>query len=379
MVAVTILLLVILSTVSNASEIIDVQIKGIDDGVRTTKQQDYKEAVLFAKREAIERAGVKIESTTKVKDLILYEDYIESRAEAVLLPGYNIIDVGYAEDGTYHVVLVGKIAVEKPFTPGEPKVPMEGASKPGVEERPAEPQEKTLTNSLGMKFVYIPPGTFVMGSPPDEPQREFDETQHKVTLSKGFFMQTTEVTQGQWREIMGENLSHFRKCGDECPAEMVTWDEARQFVRLLNRREETDKYRLPTEAEWEYACRAGTTTAFSFGRCLDTEQANYAGFPLPGCAKGEFRESTMPVGSFPPNAFGLYDMHGNVCEWCEDWYGYYAEEDVRDPKGPPMGDLRVVRGGGWDCTAQFCRSADRRKGSPMATDRRQGFRVAKTP
>jgi formylglycine-generating enzyme required for sulfatase activity len=191
-------------------------------------------------------------------------------------------------------------------------------------------------------------------------------------------MQTTEVTQGQWQEITGENLSHFRKCGDECPAETVTWNEVRQFIRRLNRLEKTDKYRLPTEAEWEYACRAGTTSTFSFGRCLDTEQANYSGFPLPGCARGEFREETTPVGSFPPNAFGLYDMHGNVAEWCEDWYGYYPTQHVTDPEGPPMGDLRVVRGGGWDCTAEFCRSADRSKGSPMATDRRKGFRVAKS-
>ena len=245
---------------------------------------------------------------------------------------------------------------------------------------PTEPAERTLTNSIGMKFVYIPPGTFLMGSPSDEPKRNWDETQHQVTFTKGFFIQTTEVTQGQWREITGENLSFFRKCGDDCPVEMVNWDEARQFIRLLNRREKTDKYRLPTEAEWEYACRAGTTTPFSFGRCLDTAQANFGGTPMPGCAKGEFRKTTVPVGSFPPNAFGLYDMHGNVAEWCEDWYGYYPEGPVTDPKEPPMGDFRIVRGGAWKTFgAERCRCSYRGKGSPGAMGGSIGFRVARTP
>ena len=265
---------------------------------------------------------------------------------------------------------------------GKVSAPVEAAGQTETTKKPKPPPEpavKTFTNSIGMKFVYIPPGTFLMGSSSDEPKRNWDETQHQVTFTKGFFMQTTEVTQGQWREITGENLSFFRKCGDECPVEMITWDEARQFIRLLNRHEKTDKYRLPTEAEWEYACRAGTTTAFSFGKCLDTEQANFSGFPMPGCAKGEYRETTVPVGSFPPNAFGLYDMHGNVAELCEDWYGYYPEEPVTDPKGPPMSDFRISRGGGWSLTAEWCRCAHRSKVSPMATNKNIGFRVAGTP
>ncbi|MBW1744267.1 MAG: SUMF1/EgtB/PvdO family nonheme iron enzyme [Deltaproteobacteria bacterium] len=258
---------------------------------------------------------------------------------------------------------------------GEVSAPVETAGRmrtTRAEKTPGKP----FTNSIGMKFVYIPPGTFLMGSSPGKPRRNWEETQHQVTLTEGFFMQTTEVTQGQWTEIMGENLSFFKECGDDCPVERVPWDEARQFIRLLNRREKTDKYRLPTEAEWEYACRAGTATAFSFGRCLDTEQANFGGTPMPGCAKGEYRETTVPVGSFPPNAFGLYDMHGNVAEWCEDWYGYYPEEPVTDPEGPPMGDgRRVMRGGAWNTMSEWCRSAYRRSsGLPNST----GFRVART-
>jgi len=259
---------------------------------------------------------------------------------------------------------------------GAESASVQAAGRTKTPNPPTEPAAKTFTNSIGMKFVYIPPGTFLMGSSAGEPRRQWDETQHQVTLTKGFFMQTTEVTQGQWQEIMGENYSVFKECGDDCPVDRVTWDEARQFIRVLNRQEKTDKYRLPTEAEWEYACRAGTTTPFSFGRCLDTAQANFGGTPMPGCAKGEFRATTVPVGSFPPNAFGLYDMHGNVAEWCEDWYGYYPEGPVTDPEGPPMGDgRRVMRGGAWNTMAEWCRSAYRKtSGLPNNT----GFRVAKT-
>ena len=161
--------------------------------------------------------------------------------------------------------------------------------------------EKEFINSIGMKFVLIPAGTFTMGSPSNEPSRWSYETQHQVTISRPFHMQTTVVTQGQWKRVMGSNPSHFNNCGDDCPVEQVSWDDVQEFIRKLNRQEGTDKYRLPTEAEWEYAARAGTTTPFYTGNCLSTEQANYNGnYPLSGCPKGENQTKTVRVGAFLP-------------------------------------------------------------------------------
>jgi formylglycine-generating enzyme required for sulfatase activity len=240
----------------------------------------------------------------------------------------------------------------------------------------AEPVEAFI-NSIGMKFVLIPDGTFTMGSPSNEPERESDETLHRVTISKPFYMQTTEVTQGQWREFMRSNPSLFKNCGDDCPVEMVSWNDVRDFIRNLNQKEGTDKYRLPTEAEWEYACRVGTETPFYFGDCLSTDQANYNGiFSMPGCAKGEYRSRTLPVGSFQPNGWGLYDMHGNVAEWCKDWSGDYPSGHVTDPTGPSSGQYRVLRGGSWGYSAGNTRSAYRSVYFPGGRGLSNGFRVA---
>ena len=221
--------------------------------------------------------------------------------------------------------------------------------------------EKEFTNSIGMKFVLIPAGTFTMGSPSTEPNRWSYETQHQVTISKPYYMQTTVVTQGQWKAVMGSNPSNFTSCGDDCPVEQVSWYDVQEFIRKLNQQEGTDKYRLPTEAQWEYAARAGTTTPFNTGNCLSTDQANYNGSrPLSGCPKGENRRKTVRVGSFSPNAWGLYDMHGNVWQWCQDWYGDYTSDSVTDPEGPSSGRYRIFRGGGWDRGgARGCRSASR--------------------
>jgi len=239
---------------------------------------------------------------------------------------------------------------------------------------------------LGMKFVYIQPGTFMMGSPPDEPGRYDDEILHKVTLTKGFYMQTTQVTQKQWKAIMENNPSEF-KGGifkgnrNNCPVENISWYDVQEFIKRLNRKEETDKYRLPTEAEWEYACRAGTTTPFYFGRCLLTDQVNYDGkYPLEGCPKGQYRRKTVPVGSFAPNAWGLYDMHGNVWEWCQDWYEEYPSVAVTDPTGPSMGRWhRVIRGGGWNRHAKYCRSASRIISPSDNRAGNLGFRLVRLP
>jgi|GEM_PF-1940628 len=233
----------------------------------------------------------------------------------------------------------------------------------------------TFINSISMKFVYIPPGEFMMGSPPDEPGRFDDEILHKVTLTKGFYMQTTQVTQKQWQMIMGDNPSHFKN-DKNCPVEQISWDDAQEFIRKLNEKEGTDKYRLPTEAEWEYACRAGTTTPFHFGKCLSTDQANYNGnYPLEGCPKGEYRKKTVPVGSFAPNAWGLYEMHGNVWEWCHNWYGEYTADAATDPLGPSSGSGRVLRGGGWFNGARNCRTAARDNVTPGNRYDYSGFRL----
>jgi formylglycine-generating enzyme required for sulfatase activity len=209
-----------------------------------------------------------------------------------------------------------------------------------------------------MEFVFIEPGTFMMGSPSNEPGRENNEKQHRVALTKGFYMQTTEVTQRQWEKVMGYNPSGFKDFGYNYPVEGVTWNDVQQFIRKLNQREGGNVYRLPTEAEWEYAARAGTKTPFYFGRCLSTNQANYNwNYPLPGCPKGKYIEAPFPVAKFPPNAWGLYDMHGNVLEWCEDWHGDYPSGSVTNPTGPSRGSYRVCRGGSWYSKATECRSA----------------------
>ena len=230
---------------------------------------------------------------------------------------------------------------------------------------------------MDMEFVLIKPGTFLMGSPETEEGRYSDETQHKVTLTKPFYMQATPVTQAQWQAVMGENPSHFE--GDSLPVENVSWDDTQQFIQRLNQRGE-GTYRLPTEAEWEYACRAGKRTPFGIGngRDLDSTQANFDGnYPYGKSVKGEYREQTMPVKSFAPNAWGLYDMHGNVYEWVQDWYGAYPSETVSDPQEADSGTCRVLRGGSWRLNARYCRSAYRLNNSPENRHNNFGFRLVK--
>ncbi|MBF0202306.1 MAG: formylglycine-generating enzyme family protein, partial [Desulfamplus sp.] len=221
-------------------------------------------------------------------------------------------------------------------------------------------------------------GTFMMGSPENEHERYSDETQHRVTLTRDFYMQTTPVTQGQWKRIMGNNPSYFKDGGLNCPVENVSWDDCQDFIRKLNRQTQSDrKYRLPTEAEWEYACRAGTTTPYYFGNNITTDQVNYKGtHPYADGKKGVYRKKTTPVKSFPCNQFGLYDMHGNVWEWCHDWYGEYPSGEVTDPAGPASGTVRVLRGGAWDIDGEYCRSASRNWLSPSFHYTNFGLRLS---
>ncbi|MBW2606595.1 MAG: caspase family protein [Deltaproteobacteria bacterium] len=170
-----------------------------------------------------------------------------------------------------------------------------------MSKRPPKPKSKKISDSLGMKFVSIMPGTFMMGSPSSEPGRESDEKQHQVTLTKGFYMQTTEVTQGQWRAVMGNNPSHFENCGDDCPVEKVSWNDAQGFIRRLNQKEGSDKYRLPTEAEWEYAARAGTTTAFENGWISELKCGYDSNLDAMGWYCGNSNRRTHPVAQKHPN------------------------------------------------------------------------------
>ena len=250
--------------------------------------------------------------------------------------------------------------------------------RPAPPPAPAKPQRKAgdvYTNSLGMKFAWIPPGTFLMGSPANEPERSDDETQHGVTLTKGFHLGVHQVTQAQWQAVMGANPSNF-KGENNLPVEQVSWDDCVAFCEALGKKDGRT-YRLPTEAEWEYACRAGTTTPFHFGDTISVNQSNYDGnYTYSNGKKGVYRQKMTPVGSFPANAWGLFDMHGNVWEWCADWFGPYPEGELKDPQGFIGGEARVLRGGSWSFNPRFCRSACRYWRAPGSRDYDLGCRVA---
>ncbi|MDM8543712.1 SUMF1/EgtB/PvdO family nonheme iron enzyme [Desulfococcaceae bacterium HSG9] len=236
-----------------------------------------------------------------------------------------------------------------------------------------------ITNSLKMKFVYIPPGKFMMGSPESEKGRDNEKKQHEVTLSKGFYMGTTEVTQAQWKAVMGNNPSRFKKCGDNCPVESVSWNDVQDFIKKLNQKEKTDKYRLPTEAEWEYAARAGSQTAFANGEITEIKCGQDPNLVKMGWYCGNSGDKTHSVGEKSPNVWGLHDMHGNVYEWCQDWFGNYSSSPVADPKGPSTGSNRVCRGGCWMGTATGCRSANRWSREPVSRLSFLGFRLLRMP
>ena len=240
---------------------------------------------------------------------------------------------------------------------------------------------KEITNSIGMKLVLIPKGTFMMGSPESEQGRKEDENQHEVTISKDYYLGVSEVTQGQYEKVMEKNPSHFQGAivGNEnadLPVENVSWDDAVEYCKKLSELPDEKKvgrvYRLPTEAEWEYACRAGSKTAYSF----DDEEGLLSEY---GWFRRNSSDRTHTVGLLEPNAWGLYDMHGNVWEWCSDWYEEYPKGAVSDPTGAKEGSLRVDRGGSWRYEAAVCRSAIRLRVNPSFRDDRSGFRVALSP
>jgi formylglycine-generating enzyme required for sulfatase activity len=262
-----------------------------------------------------------------------------------------------------------------------------------------------FTRAVPADFVYIQGRTFTMGSPASEPERDDDEARHIVTMG-GFYMGKYEVTQREWQEVMGSNPSTFT--GDRLPVESISWYDAIEYCNRRSQREgltpaytidkgrsdpnnangddevkwlvtwnrNANGYRLPTEAEWEYACRGGTTTPFSTGNNITTNHANYNGnYPYNNNAKGVYRERTWNVGSGTPNPLGLYDMHGNVWEWCWDWYGTYDGSAQSNPTGAASGSRRVLRGGGWNSLAWLLRSAYRGSSMPSGRNISYGFRL----
>jgi formylglycine-generating enzyme required for sulfatase activity len=284
------------------------------------------------------------------------------------------------------------------------------ASLPAASERGASdeaPADRVLTNSIGMKLAPIPAGKFLMGSPATESERDDNELQHEVEITKPFWMGVYEVTQGEYAKLMGKSRvegatghngwnpgSRFHAKaggGPEHPVENIFWRHAVEFCKRLSALPEEKKagrvYRLPTEAEWEYACRAGTTTPFHFGFSLSSKQANFNGeYPFGKAEKGPYLRQTTKVSSYKPNAWGLYDMHGNVQEWCSDYYdpNYYKTSPKKDPKGPDKGVLptdydnefyRVVRGGSWLDEGRGCRCAYRFRAMPHDGYMIVGFRV----
>jgi formylglycine-generating enzyme required for sulfatase activity len=260
-----------------------------------------------------------------------------------------------------------------------------------------------LVNALGMRFVWVPPGRFVMGSSTQEPSRDTDEKRHEVQLTRGFFLGAHPVTRGQFAsfvraaryvtEAEGGGGAHRGPSGewkldpwcnwrhpgfpqdDDHPVVCVSWNDVQAFCSWLagEKKPLEGVCRLPTEAEWEHACRAGTTTAYWCGDALSPAQSNYNG-ATEGSAN-VFHDGTTPVWVFPPNPWGLYDMHGNLWEWCADWYGPYPAAEVVDPQGPRSGRNRVLRGGSWRNQARFLRSAARNQLAPTGRDRDAGFRV----
>jgi len=243
-------------------------------------------------------------------------------------------------------------------------------------------------------LVFIQPGTFTMGSPTNEAERFFNETQHTVTISRGFWIGKYEVTQGEYLSVVGSNPSQHASANgysDDLtrPVETVSWNDATNYCALRTQQERAGglipanyAYRLPTESEWEYACRAGTTTAFYLGSSLHSGQANFLGQGEYDASLGSFDNpsgiylgETTPIGNYAANDWGLHDMIGNVWEWCQDWYRDDPGGNAVDPQGPATGSYRVFRGGGWENTGQLCRSATRNYWLPGTRDRSLGFRV----
>jgi formylglycine-generating enzyme required for sulfatase activity len=263
-------------------------------------------------------------------------------------------------------------------------------------DQPARAKEADtwLEPITGMKFVKIPAGCFQMGQSPEEmrslrrgiPVGDYEkyyadeQPQHKVCLEE-FWMGIHEVSQREWQKVMGFNPAVFPEDLD-FPVEMVSWEDAQLFINKINEQNNTSEFRLPTEAEWEYSARAGTTTMYNTGDTITGTQANFNGtFPFSLNLRDVYRKSPTKVGSFPANGFGLYDMHGNVWEWCSDWYqsDYYQNSPANNPSGPETGQMKVLRGGSWFRYSAHIRAATRYKNKAVGQYADTGFRLVKSP
>lgn len=246
-------------------------------------------------------------------------------------------------------------------------------------ESPAPTPPTWVEPVTGMVFVEVPAGSFEMGSPPGEPLREVGERRHRVALTRPYWIGRTEVTRDEWRRVVGDDPSRFRDRGD-LPVESVNWFEIEEFLARLETLAPGNRFRLPTEAEWERACRAGSATAFAWGDVLEPERANFDGAdPSPLAPQGPVRGRTTPVASFPPNAWGLFDFHGNVWEWCADQPCPYLDGDEVDPVRACGSDLKVIRGGSWHFGADSARCALRYTHRPVDRGPSLGFRVVREP
>ena len=245
-------------------------------------------------------------------------------------------------------------------------------------------QKRHITDPItGMSLIRVKAGTFMMGSLVKDVDRFNNEILHEVNLTKDYYLGKYEVTQAEWEMVMGKNPSYFKNCGKNCPVDNVSWNKVQKFIRRLNEKAKAmglrGGYRLPTEAEWEYAARAGTKTPFSFGENINTAQVNYNGNePYNGGSTGEYRERTIGTFSLQGNAWGFHEMHGNVWEWVSDVYVDYPENSVTDPHIQSGGTRRVSRGCGWDDYAGYCRSAFRGRLKPNSSDNDLGFRLARS-
>lgn len=252
-----------------------------------------------------------------------------------------------------------------------------------------------FTNSIGMRFKLIPSGEFIMGASqtPEEiakiedcPAHFFtnEHPQHRVRITKSFYMGVYEVTQDEYKRVMGRNPSDERHIDPRAPVENIDFYDIQTFIKKLGELAPAPpgyRYALPSEAQWEYACRAGAATPFYTGDTFNSFQGNFCGVSLPDDQKGPYKGTTVPVGSYQPNAWGLYDMCGNVSEWCQDWYddSYYKISPLNDPTGPTTGTECVIRGGSWQNIAVWCRSTNRIGTKPNITGLNDGFRLALIP
>ena len=295
----------------------------------------------------------------------------EQTQEAVVQPWIrdwdalgNIRDPGFAETAQAYIARYGQVSEASVWVAKAAGL-LSNLRELEAPDRPPREVVEYWTNSLGMEFAWIPAGHFLMGSPSDEKGRDSNERQHEVRISKGFWMMTCEVTQGEWEAVMRDNPSHFVECGQLCPVENVSWEDAQEYIRKLNGRESGRGYRyqLPTEAEWEYAARAGTAGP-RYGDLTDVAWFHNG--------------SPQPVAQKRANRWGLYDVLGNVWEWTADRYGRYPAGPLTDPRGSPSGTYRVIRGGSWSLDWRFARFATRFYNDSGYRDYGTGFRLVRT-